>query len=90
VCKRLEGKPRVLSPEEDWPPVTGTSDDAWKATLEMLTEVHQGLQRLVLKAPENRLDEPIVEGASSSYVTLHGIVQHNIYHAGQIVLLKKG
>jgi uncharacterized damage-inducible protein DinB len=89
VCERLEGKPTVLSPDEDWPPVTETSDEAWRATLEMLTAVHQKLQRLVLKAQENRLDEPIVEGGSSTYVTLHGIVQHNIYHAGQIALLKK-
>jgi uncharacterized damage-inducible protein DinB len=90
VCERLEGRPRVLSPDEDWPPVAETSDDAWKATLEMLTDVHQKLQRLVLNAPQNGLDAPITEGASSTYVTLHGIVQHNIYHAGQIALLKKG
>lgn len=56
----------------------------------MLTDVHQKLQRLVLRASEHSLDEPIVEGASSTYITLHGIVQHNIYHAGQIALLKKG
>jgi hypothetical protein len=78
VCERLQGRPRVLSPEEDWPLVSETSDDAWKATLEMLTDVHQKLERLVLNAPENGLDEPIVEGTSSTYVTLHGIVQHNI------------
>jgi hypothetical protein len=26
---------------------------------------------------------------SSTYVTLHGVVQHSLYHAGQIALLKK-
>jgi uncharacterized damage-inducible protein DinB len=90
VCERLEGKPRVLSPDEDWPPISETSDEAWKTTLEMLTEVHQKLQRLVLQVPENSLEKPVVEGASSTYVTLHGILQHNLYHAGQIALLKKG
>jgi hypothetical protein len=25
----------------------------------------------------------------SCYVVLHGVVQHDLYHAGQIVLLKK-
>ena len=90
VCERLEGKPRVFSPEEDWPPVIDTSDEAWRAALQALTDVHQKLQRLLLSVPENRLDEPIVKGASSIYVTLQGIVQHNIYHAGQIAVLKKG
>ena len=37
----------------------------------------------------SRLDAPIVPGYSSVYVTLHGLVQHNLYHAGQIALLTK-
>jgi uncharacterized damage-inducible protein DinB len=90
VCERLEGKPKTLSPGEDWPPVTETSDEAWRRTLEMLTDAHEKLQQLMLTASEDSLDQPIVEGASSTYITLHGIVQHNIYHAGQIALLKKG
>lgn len=90
VRDRLEGTPRVLSPEEDWPPVADTSDEAWTRTLEMLSNAHEKLQRLLLKVSDSSLDQPIVEGASSIYVTLHGIVQHNIYHAGQIALLKKG
>jgi uncharacterized damage-inducible protein DinB len=24
------------------------------------------------------------------YVTLHGVIQHDLYHAGQIAILKKG
>jgi hypothetical protein len=40
-----------------------------------------------------RLDQPILEHPeikfSSVYVTLHGGVQHDLYHAGQIAVLKK-
>ena len=39
--------------------------------------------------PEERLDQPIMEHFSSVYHTLHGIVQHNLYHAGQIAVLKR-
>jgi len=39
------------------------------------------------------LDRPIIVDAttpfSSVYVTLHGGVQHDLYHAGQIAILKK-
>jgi uncharacterized damage-inducible protein DinB len=27
---------------------------------------------------------------STRYVLLHGIIQHDLYHAGQIAVLKKG
>jgi hypothetical protein len=36
------------------------------------------------------LNEPVYEGKSSVYVTLHGVIQHDLYHAGQIAMLKKG
>jgi len=39
--------------------------------------------------PESRLDEPITEGMSTVYATLHGVIQHDLYHAGQITILKK-
>jgi uncharacterized damage-inducible protein DinB len=26
---------------------------------------------------------------STGYVTLHGVIQHDLYHAGQIAMLKK-
>jgi hypothetical protein len=33
--------------------------------------------------------EKLGEGDRSYYHIAHGIVQHNLYHAGQIALLKK-
>ena len=33
--------------------------------------------------------EPALGTGVTRYVTLHGIVQHHIYHAGQISLLKR-
>jgi hypothetical protein len=35
------------------------------------------------------LFEPLGEGKPSAYFTIHGIIQHDLYHAGQIALLKK-
>jgi hypothetical protein len=45
--------------------------------------------RAISSLDESRLDELIVEGLSSVYVTLHGIIQHSLYHAGQIAIMKK-
>ena len=41
------------------------------------------------RVPESRLGKPILEGMSTVYVTLHGIIQHDLYHTGQISMLKK-
>jgi hypothetical protein len=55
----------------------------------MLEQGHEDLVQAISRLDESRLDEPIVEGMSSVYVTLHGIIQHSLYHAGQIAILKK-
>lgn len=87
---RLAGERAELSTEEDWPPVTDTSEGAWLAALATLERNNQRLRDALDSLDEARLNEPIVEGMSSVYVTLHGVIQHDLYHAGQIALLKKG
>lgn len=91
VLRRLEGDSTPLTAEDDWPPIPEVSAGAWSAALQELREAHEELERAVAGLPDSRLDAPIAEGSSSSlYVTLHGVVQHDLYHAGQIALLKKG
>ena len=89
VRRRLGGELVELSAAEDWPEVTDTSEQAWEQTKERLRRVHQELSDAVAELDESRLDHPIVAGMSSVYVTLHGVIQHSLYHAGQIALLKR-
>lgn len=94
VCKRrLEGDRAQLNDAENWPSVVDTSEQAWRATVRLLREKHQGLLDAISSLDEGRLDRPIIEDPdtqfSSVYVTLHGGVQHDLYHAGQIAILKK-
>ena len=87
--RRLEGDRAELPDEEDWQTFDDTSDEAWQSTLKSLKESHQRLIDAIAKVADARLDEPILEGMPSIYVTLHGAVQHDLYHAGQIAILKK-
>lgn len=87
--RRLEGDRAELPDEEDWQAFDDTSDEAWQSTLKSLKESHQRLIEAIAKVADARLDEPILEGMPSIYVTLHGAVQHDLYHAGQIAILKK-
>jgi len=90
VRRRLEGEVITdVPPEQDWPPVADTSEAAWKRTLEDLERGHQRLRKVISELPESRLSETVSGMGYSVYFMLHGVVQHDLYHAGQIALLKK-
>ncbi|MGH9904806.1 MAG: DinB family protein [Pyrinomonadaceae bacterium] len=90
VCRRrLEGDRAQIPDEEDWPAVGETSEVAWEQVKQGLIEGHHRLRQAIGQLDESRLDEPILPDMSSVYVTLHGAVQHDLYHAGQIAILKK-
>ncbi|HEX5874899.1 MAG TPA: DinB family protein [Pyrinomonadaceae bacterium] len=91
ACKRrLEGDPAQLTDTEDWQPINDTSEAAWENTKQQLIDNHRELLEAIARVDDARLNDPIVkDSASSVYVTLHGGVQHDLYHAGQIAMLKK-
>ncbi len=87
--RRLGGDRGELSDAEDWPTVADTSEHAWEQTKKTLREGHGEFQDAISKLAESSLDQPMVEGPATVYGTLHGIIQHTLYHAGQIAILKK-
>ena len=89
VASRLRGKPLEVTPELDWPAVPEASEAAWVRCLAALESGHEALVRDMKGVEVARLDEPLGPDKPSFYVLLHGIVQHDLYHAGQIALLKK-
>ena len=92
VRRRLGGQAVALSDEQNFPPVRDTGETAWRKTLEHVRQVHDELVQAVSESPDTRLAEqvPGKQGAHYNfYYMLHGVVQHELYHAGQIALLKK-
>ena len=89
--RRLSGDraPIEISSPEDWPLPEDTSEAAWEKARQALNRGHQALVEAIARTPESRLDEPVFKGMSTVYVTLHGVIQHDLYHAGQIAMLKK-
>jgi uncharacterized damage-inducible protein DinB len=81
----LPGEP----PDGDWPGPGEATRDAWDRALARLTEGHRRLREAIARQPEERLAETVPGRDYSFYRLLHGIVQHDLYHAGQIALLKK-
>lgn len=92
-----EGKLVQVSDAEDWPPQPENPTEAdWQAVLTGLRVAHEQLLAAAATITDETLDRPIntiidarVGYGSSIYVTLHGVAQHYLYHAGQIALLRK-
>jgi uncharacterized damage-inducible protein DinB len=90
VLRRLTADvPVELSGNEDFPVVRETSEAAWRTAREHLKKVHSDLLLSLKEFPEARLDEPIPGKDYNFRHMFFGLVQHEIYHAGQIALLKK-
>jgi uncharacterized damage-inducible protein DinB len=84
-----EWVPIEVTPEEDWPPVGETSEHAWKNALNRLKLNHVTLEEVIARLDEAKLQEMVPGTPYNVYFLLHGVIQHDLYHAGQIALLKK-
>ena len=64
----------------------------WQADLSRLRRAADDLQSAINSQDDRRLAEdlPGTNDTWTAYHTLHGVLQHTLYHAGQIAILKKG
>lgn len=89
VAGRLDGSRGAVSAEANFPAVNDSSEASWQNAIETLKQNHRELMNAMSRAEASRFDAPVVEGMSSVYVHMQGAVQHDLYHAGQIAILKK-
>ena len=92
VLRRAGDKAVELSDNQNFPPVTDTSNGAWRKAIESAKQTHNQLVQAVAAFPDSQLNEQ-VPGKKEKYYNFFymfsGIVQHELYHAGQIALLRK-
>jgi uncharacterized damage-inducible protein DinB len=88
VLRRVREERATLSPEEEWPPVPASSSEAWRESQRALEELNEQLQGVVRAFPADRLPQEL-GSEYSAYTQFAGTPQHDLYHAGQVVLLKK-
>jgi len=65
------------------------SEKAWRADLALLDEEHQRLREVVLTLKPEDLDHPARGSRTLVRRLIAGIAFHDVYHAGQIQLIKK-
>ncbi|MBC7921502.1 MAG: DinB family protein [Ferruginibacter sp.] len=79
----------IHTPQQDWPTAERTSPADWQARLSQLETSQQQLIRSLEALSDHELAITVPGRKYALYVLLHGIIQHDAYHAGQIALLKK-
>jgi uncharacterized damage-inducible protein DinB len=96
VRRRLGGAPAGAPDEGDWPgPPSSPTPEAWRQALDALEEAHRALVDTIARLPDGQLSEltndPRVDegSADTCFQLVQGVLQHDVYHSGQIALLKK-
>lgn len=88
--RRIEGEPIHNLPEvEDWPGCDGPDETGWRLARARLEAAHGALQATLRGLDDGQLGDPVAGSDPTVRGSLAGILQHNAYHAGQIVLLAK-
>lgn len=90
VWRRLSGAPRGSFPLEgsNWfPRPIDPMARAWREDLALLSRMHADLRRAIASTPVGRL-RPGSPGEVGALELITGIIAHDLYHAGQIQLLK--
>ncbi len=86
---RLSGKKCQPAGKDNFPLVARADGAAWRSAVREARRIHDKLVKSVAVLSEARLRDR-VPGKRYSFVhMLHGITQHELYHAGQIAILKK-
>ena len=62
---------------------------AWNADLALLREQHRLLRQAVTSLETPDLFKPAAGGRTSRFDLIAGVIAHDVYHAGQIQLLKR-
>ncbi len=89
ALRRLSGEKSQPTGDLNFPPMPKPTEAAWRKAVEATKRTHDTLVKTVAALPDSRLGDRVPGKQYDFYHMLHGIAQHELYHAGQIAILKK-
>jgi uncharacterized damage-inducible protein DinB len=96
TASRMSGAESKEPARGDWPPVKGSTQDEWIAAQTELLTARKALLELIEKSHEESMYLQVPKkgetghGSGASRAdTVNGLADHDVYHLGQIALLKK-
>jgi len=88
VGRRLRGEIVDLPPELDWPEPPASTAKNWRTAIASLDAGLEELLRSVRALSNDDLSTKLPGGSRTLFETIVGIGEHDLYHAGQVTLLK--
>ena len=86
---RGEAMPWLAGAYADWPEIVEIHEDAWPTAVAELFEHAEDLAAEIAAMDDSRLSETVPGREYNFYYLLHGVLQHSVYHGGQITLLSR-
>ena len=90
VWRRLAGGERGSFPltGSNWFTRTSADATAWRDDVALLGKVHRRLRAAVAAVPADDLTRTLPSSQMTPFTLITGIAAHDLYHAGQIQLIK--
>lgn len=73
----------------DWKEITITTEQEWESLLRKLKETQSNILSILQASQDSILNQKVPTRTYSIEYLLEGIIQHDVYHLGQITLVKK-
>ncbi|WP_348825280.1 DinB family protein [Flavobacterium aestuarii] len=89
ILSRVQGE-TVITPDHNYfVPVIDPSEAAWAQSLQTLAKSQESWNAFFEDFDDLDLAKVYPANNHTFYEHIHGIIQHDVYHLGQIVILKK-
>ena len=91
IRRRLLGEKRGSFPLKgsNWFSPAETTEAAWRRDVQLLVETHKSMRSAIAVLKASELRKPSPGSKSTNVFLISGIAAHDLYHAGQIQLLKR-
>ena len=89
VVQRFQGKRAGLVEELNFPATPSPTEENWQKTLSEFRNSNRLFRETLAKLDPTKLNDLTAAGKRTYHSEAHGILEHHVYHLGQIVLLKK-
>lgn len=84
-----ETKPVKYFEDNDWRELDHTDKTLWHQGLQQFAKLHNALIEIIRKQKDEILSQRVGDRKYDFRKLLYGIIQHDIYHLGQIAYIKK-
>ncbi len=91
LLRQLQGETEydIVDPAVDWPVYQNEGAAAWPRAVASLKENQQQVLALLRDLSEAQLMDAVPRRKFSFAFLINGVIQHDVYHLGQIALLQK-